>query len=214
MRLYNGNRFTKHIFSVLYLTHWTKSSHSTVLLLHYFSIQSSPHEAFIISWDQFSIPCWQKSESSVINDRVTPVSILPSSLNLWLPIAYMYLSALGTDDSSSAKNFADVITKCSYFRYEIIFHAPVFLPNLVLIYNKQWGHTSLLYKQRKSLLTGLKNRQFFGGYGFSRATLFWSCSVPSVWYDVYLTVTGLTQYTEQHNESEYTEQNIYKNKNI
>jgi len=37
--------------------------------------------------------------SRVINDRVTPVSISPSSLNLWLPIAYMYASALGTDDS-------------------------------------------------------------------------------------------------------------------
>jgi hypothetical protein len=35
--------------------------------------------------------------SRVINDRVTPVSITPTSLNPWLPIAYMYASTLGKD---------------------------------------------------------------------------------------------------------------------
>jgi hypothetical protein len=52
---------------------------------------ASPHTASHnghILWDEFSIPCWYKSVSCVIDHSVATLSTSPSSLYLWLTRFY------------------------------------------------------------------------------------------------------------------------------
>jgi hypothetical protein len=80
-----------------------RTSDLIVLLLQYFSTQFPPKLGqFIISRTSFSIPCWQKTVSCLINHRNTYVSTPKSSLDLWLS---RFSSTLETDENRQEPDY-------------------------------------------------------------------------------------------------------------